>query len=241
MTPRTTRATPNPSPVTDPALIQRVLGVGLLAGLAAGLAIAALQHVTTTPLILAAEVFETAQHAAHGETEAAPWSGLARTGVTSVAAVSVCAGYALLLLAGMLAAGEKIDARSAVLWGACAFAAAGLATGLGLAPQLPGAAESDLHGRQIWWFATAAATAAGLFALLRLDGLAPRLFGLAAIVLPHLFTPLPAAPESTAPAELAARFAAASLGVQAVSWVLAGAFAGGLWALFEQREKKDAA
>lgn len=41
-------------------MITRVLAVGLLAGLFAGLAVAALQSFTTTPLILAAEVFEDA-------------------------------------------------------------------------------------------------------------------------------------------------------------------------------------
>jgi cobalt transporter subunit CbtA len=41
-------------------MITRVLAVGLLAGLFAGLAVAALQSFTTTPLIVAAEVFENA-------------------------------------------------------------------------------------------------------------------------------------------------------------------------------------
>ena len=42
-------------------MITRVLSVGLLAGLLAGLAVAALQAFTTTPLILEAEVFEAAR------------------------------------------------------------------------------------------------------------------------------------------------------------------------------------
>ena len=41
-------------------MLTRVLSVGLLAGLLAGLAIALLQQVTTTPLILAAETYEKA-------------------------------------------------------------------------------------------------------------------------------------------------------------------------------------
>lgn len=218
-----------------------MLAAGLLAGLVAGLAVAALQHVTTTPLILAAEVFEAAKHAAHGEAEAAPFSGLARTAATSVAAIAVSAGYALVLLAVMLLAGEKIGPKRAALWGACGFAATGLATSLGLAPQLPGAGETDLYGRQIWWAVTAAGAGAGLFALLRLEPLAARLAGAALIVAPHFFAPQPAAPESTVPAELAARFAASSLTVQAVTWVLAGALAGLLWRMLGARAGPDAA
>jgi cobalt transporter subunit CbtA len=221
-------------------LIQRVLAAGLLAGLVAGLAIAALQHVTTTPLILAAEVYETARHA-HAEAAASAGpAGFARTVTASVATIAVSAGYALILLAAMLVAGETIEPRRAALWGACAFAATGLATGLGLAPQLPGAAETDLFGRQIWWAATAAGAGGGLFALLRLDALYAKIAGAALIAAPHLFgAPTPAAPESTVPAELAARFAASSLAVQALSWVLAGALAGLVWRLLAEKSAAD--
>ncbi len=217
-------------------MIVRVLITGLGAGLVAGLAIAALQHVTTTPLILAAEVYETARHA-HDAADAAPaFEGLRRTAVTSAATIAVCVGYALILLAGMLVAGERIAPRRAALWGACAFGATGLATSLGLAPQLPGAAETDLIGRQIWWVATALSTGAGLYALLRLEGAIAMLIGALLIAAPHFFAPTPATPESAVPAELAARFAAASLAVQAASWALAGALAGLVWRLVSRDE-----
>jgi cobalt transporter subunit CbtA len=217
------------------------LVVGLLAGLVAGLAIAALQHVTTTPLILQAEVYETAQHAheqAPVEEGWKPANGFQRTAATSVATVATAAGYALILLAGMLAAGEKIAPRRAVAWGACAFAATGLATALGLAPQLPGAAETDLAHRQLWWFGAAAATGLGLYALLRLEQPLAKIAGVALLVAPHLVgAPQPATPESTVPAEIAARFAAASLSVQALAWVLAGAMVGLLWRLLYSEDE----
>ena len=41
--------------------MMRVLSVGLLAGLLAGVVVATLQNFTTTPLILQAEVFENAE------------------------------------------------------------------------------------------------------------------------------------------------------------------------------------
>jgi cobalt transporter subunit CbtA len=223
-------------------VIARLLAAGLGAGIVAGLAVAALQHVTTTPLILAAEVYEAAQHAHDAAAEHAgpALEGLRRTAATSVATIAVSIGYALILLAGMLFAGDRIGPRRAALWGACAFAATGLATSLGLAPQLPGAAETDLAGRQLWWIATAASTGVGLYALLRLDSVALRAFGVALIVAPHFFWPTPAAPESTVPAELAARFAAASLTVQAACWVLAGVFAGVMWRLVSHDDTEAA-
>lgn len=209
-----------------------------MAGLVAGLAVAALQHVTTTPLILAAEVYETAQHAHDAAAEAAPaFEGLRRTAATSLATIAVNIGYALILLAAMLVVGDRVTPRRAMLWGVGAFAASGLATSLGLAPQLPGAAETDLAGRQIWWIATAVSTAAGLYALARLDGAIATVIGAVLIVAPHFFWPTPATPESTVPAELAARFAAASLAVQATSWALAGAFVGIVWRLLSPEEQ----
>ncbi len=215
-------------------MIQRVLVVALIAGLVAGLAIAALQHVTTTPLILAAEVYETAQHAHEPAVEQGwkPANGLERTAATSVATIATATGYALILLGLMLIAGDEIAPRRAVAWAAGAFAATGLATGLGLAPQLPGAAETALEVRQLWWAATAAAAGAGLFALLRGEEGITKIFGAALLVAPHLIgAPQPAAPESMVPAELAARFAASSLAVQAAMWILAGALAGAIWRL----------
>jgi cobalt transporter subunit CbtA len=207
-------------------VIQRILAVALIAGFVAGLAIAALQHWTTTPMILAAEVFEAEPHA----------GGFARVAATSAATIGTAVGYALVLLALMLLAGDEIKPRRGVAFAACAFAATGLATGLGLAPQLPGAAETALEARQLWWILTAAATGAGLFALLRREEAAARILGVALIAAPHFFTPQAAAPQSPVPAELAASFAAASLAVQAALWILTGALAGALWGRFAARD-----
>jgi predicted cobalt transporter CbtA len=51
-----------------------------------------------------------------------------------------------------------------------------------------------------------------------------------------LGAPRVAAPESTAPAELAAQFAASSLTVQAITWALAGVLVGVLWREFQARD-----
>lgn len=223
-------------------MIQRVLAVGVIAGLAVGLAMAALQHVTTTPLILAAEVYETAAEHHAGEAAAteeqawAPAEGLERTATTIVATSAAAIGYALMLLALMLLAGEPLEPLRGLAWGACAFAATGLATSLGLAPELPGSAAGELLSRQIWWVATVAATGAGLFALLRIEAPLAKLVGLAMIAAPHLIgAPQPAAPASTVPAELAARFTATSLTLHALTWILLGAAIGFVWRLLANK------
>lgn len=234
-------------------MLRHVLWVGLLAGLVAGLATAVLQHFTTTPLIIAAERYEATGHGhgwlapaptllAHGPaataTDAghdhgaawAPEDGWQRTGVTALATVLTAMGYALVLIAAMLVAGERITVRAALGWGAAAFAATGLATGLGLAPELPGAAAADVVARQVWWIGTAAATAAGLYGLFRLETLGARIGGAVLIAIPHLVgAPRPEKFQSTVPAELAAHFASTSLALHAAMWIMVAAAIGILW------------
>jgi len=233
-------------------MLRRVFTTGLLAGLVAGLALAILQHFITVPLILAAEVYETADEAAatpavhdhgagdhhHDHAAAAPdqpkeWSpadGLERTLSTSVATIVTAIGFALILLAAMLLAGEEITPMRALAWAACGFAATGLATGLGLAPELPGSAGAALESRQIWWIATAVATAFGLYLMFRATPLWARLGGLVLVLLPHAIgAPHPHSYISTAPAELAAQFTASSLVVHAALWVIVGISVGYFW------------
>lgn len=241
-------------------MVNRVLTVSLLAGLLAGLIIAALQHVTTTPLILKAESYETAMRAqapshaafggqifageariilAHGPGRDAPghehaeWKpqdGFQRAAFTALVTVATAIGFAGLLLGGMIAANETIDDRRALVWAACGFLAFGLMPAAGLAPELPGSAAAELLHRQIWWIATALATAGGLFVFLRMDAPWLRALAVLAIVAPHVIgAPHPVAPESKVPAEIAAHFTALSLVVQAALWLVTGLAVGVLW------------
>ncbi|MDJ1158831.1 CbtA family protein [Chelatococcus sp. SYSU_G07232] len=241
-------------------MLNRVLVVGLLAGLVAGLAVAVLQHFTTTPLILAAETYETAgktaalagpdfggarivlAHTGHepvAGAEAEGWKpedGLARTFFTGLTTVVSAIGFALVLLAGMIAAGDEIDARRALAWAAAAFLATGLAPALGLAPELPGAAAGPLVARQAWWVATAVATAASLWLFLRTEAAWAKVLAALLLVAPHAVgAPHPAGFESRVPAELAAQFAARSLAVQAALWLLTGLAVGLIWTRFARR------
>ncbi len=241
-------------------MIQRVLWVGLLAGLVAGLATAALQHFTTTPMILAAEVYEDAGPAvapagnhAHADAHAAapagvagpdhgavahdheaggwqPADGAERIAFTSLATVITAIGFALMLTAAMLVGGGAITVHSGVAWAAAAFVVTGLAPGLGLAPELPGSGAGELVARQLWWAGTAAATAGGLWLLLRVPAAWANAAGLVLLALPHLIgAPHPAAFESRVPAELAAHFSATSLVLHAILWGLVGAAVGFFW------------
>lgn len=237
-------------------MLNRLLATCLLAGLLAGLAIAALQHFVTTPLILAAEVYEVQpvaepsmapaivaiEHASHvhgaspDTVEWKPQEGLQRTAFTSLATIATSAGFSMILLAAMLAANEPISARTAFGWGVAAFVATGLAPALGLAPLLPGSAAGPLVARQLWWIATALATCAALWLLLRGESLWAKLAGIALLLAPHLLgAPHEAIFESKVPAELAARFVAASLSVQAGLWIVSGLAAGTIWAWLGKR------
>jgi cobalt transporter subunit CbtA len=222
-------------------MLTRVLSVGLLAGLLVGLAVAVLQQVTTTPLILIAETYEKPseghsavvapragdhQHVhAHGST-----SRFLSTGIMTVA---TAVGVSFLLLAGMLFAGDPIDERRSLAWAVAGFVTTGLAPAAGLAPELPGSASADLVGRQVWWIGTVLATAAALWMFLRSSNVVARLLAIVVLLAPHLIgAPHPDALESKVPAELAARFAALSLAVQAALWALAGIAIGLLWSRF---------
>jgi cobalt transporter subunit CbtA/cobalt transporter subunit CbtB len=256
-------------------MITRVLTVGLLAGLLAGLAIAVLQQFTTSPLILAAEVFEDAAKKSanaasmvdsrvsgsswsralgarlflvheHGPSvagqprEAEGWkpaNGLPRFFYTSIATIATAVGFAMLLLSGMIMAGDEINERRALMWAIAAFVAMGFAPALGLPPELPGSAAGPIVARQVWWVGTAAATALALWMALRFDNVAVMVASAFLFAVPHMIgAPHAGGYESRAPAELAAQFAATSLGVQAALWVAVSLAAGALWQWFERRE-----
>jgi cobalt transporter subunit CbtA len=130
----------------------------------------------------------------------------------------------------------RIDARSGLAFGVAGFAAFSLAPALGLPPEIPGSGAAALADRQLWWAFAAAATAGGLGLLLLSGRRALQIGGAVLIALPHLIgAPHPEAFASTAPAELAGHFAAASLAVSALFWALLGSLSGGFHERFAQR------
>ncbi len=217
-------------------MLMRILTGGLVGGLAGGAIVAAIQIVTTTPLILHAETFETAQagllvlvHSHGAEAGAAATGGfdLTRALLTSIATIAVATGYAWMLLAAMTARGAEITARSVIPWAVAGFFVTGLAPALGLPPELPGTAAGDLMARQAWWLGTVAATAAGVAAIAFSRTALWTAAGIALIVLPHVIgAPHAGEPASQVPAEVAGQFVAASLVIHALIWLVPAAIAG---------------
>jgi len=231
-------------------MIGRVVLAVLLAGIAAGLVMGVIQHVRLTPLILEAEAFERAgdpashshSHDAPGtETDEpaadghdhdhgegwAPQDGWQRTLATTVTAAMTGAGFGAMLAGLSFLTGLQITRRNGIIWGLCGFLAVTLAPAAGLPPELPGMAAADLFARQVWWVATIAATAAGIYLIATQQR--PWALVLAAVLIlaPHVVG-APVAPhgEGIVPAELVARFVANSIAANAVFWCIIGLFMG---------------
>lgn len=194
----------------------RVVLAVLLAGIAAGLIMGAIQHVRLTPLILEAEAYERAgdvhshDHAPAGSATATdttpapaaatggdghdhdhgegwmPEDGWQRTLATTITAVMSGAGFAAILAAISLLSGLPITRANGIIWGLCGFLAVSLAPAVGLPPELPGMPAGDLGSRQIWWVATIVVTGAGIYLLAQRREVWAIVLALFLIAAPHL-------------------------------------------------------
>jgi cobalt transporter subunit CbtA len=225
-------------------LFQRIFFAAVLAGLAAGLAMSAIQQWRVAPLILAAEVYENAEAEApaahehdaatpaheHDETAWAPQDGVERIFYTVLADVLASIGFAMLLAAVSVLSGLEITAKNGVIWGLAGFLCLQLAPAFGLAPELPGMPAADLVARQTWWIATAIATGAGILAIAKLRNWTGIVIAAVLILAPHVWgaPQLEGEHASGVPAHLATEFAANSLFAGAVFWLIAGPFLGWL-------------
>lgn len=247
-------------------MFQRIFATALGAGIAVGLLMAAIQHVTLVPLILEAEKYESGAATVHKHTQAVPRPtdiGAAVAGAlpavigqaqahddhpavaaeeenspwravfTTIATTLTAVGFALLLAGAFAVSGRAVTAREGLLWGIGGFVAFALAPAFGLPPELPGSVAAELTARQAWWMGTMAATLTGLglLAFVRRAWVIP-----VAVVLfaaPHLIgAPHPHEGAGLVPPELAATFAARSLGVNALMWALLGLATGALYTRF---------
>ena len=236
-------------------LFQRIFFAAVLAGLAAGLAMSAVQQWRVAPLILAAEVYENAapeasavaEHsheagtAEHSHAEAAPahehdedaWApqdGAVRIAYTVLANLLGCIGFTFLLAAVSVVSGIEITARNGVIWGLGGFIALQLAPALGLPPELPGMPAADLVARQVWWVGTALATGAGILAIAKLRNWSGIVIAAVLILAPHVIgAPQLVGEHATGvPANLATSFAAATLATGALFWLIVGPLFGWL-------------
>jgi cobalt transporter subunit CbtA len=236
-------------------MIIRLLSAALAAGFLAAAVVTGLELTLTSPLIVAAERYEHKEpthqaaiglsivlaHAGHDHAapDAAPeWQpgeGLPRMAFTALATLVGGVGYALLLGAVMLACGRDPTPQVGLAFAVAGFASVALAPGLGLPPELPGSEAAPLAARQLWWVMTAVATGMGLYLIGIRRSLIAILGGLVLIVAPHAVG-APPAPEgaSELPAALAAQFAARSLAISFVFWMLIGLGLGWAWQAFSR-------
>jgi cobalt transporter subunit CbtA len=233
-------------------MFRRMCLAAVAAGLLAGVLISVVQHFTTTPLILRAEEVERAgfpgtgwgasvdggvgsaaseRHAGGGhdhgftaDSALEPSGALERALFTALADVLVGIGFAFVVVAAFAwKGGEKVRAWTGIFWGAAGFAVFTLAPALGLPPELPGSFAADLAARQLWWASAAGSAAVGLGLLAFGRNAALKVLGLVVAVIPHVVgAPRPESVGGGVAPELASQFAASSIVVNAMFWVLLG-------------------
>jgi cobalt transporter subunit CbtA len=218
----------------------------LLAGTAAGLVLFVYQQVFVVPRLLAAEVYETRQESAEKgpashdhERESSEWKpteGFERTFFTAVSTVLTGIGFAAVLLSVVSLSGAELNLRRGLLWGVAGFVCFVVSPALGLPPEPPGVPVADLAERQLWWIATAGATAISLFLIV---GWRRRwlflLTGLIVLVLPHTIGAPKAIGEQVVPAVLVREFAIASIVGNGLFWLILGTAGGFLFELDRKR------
>ena len=169
-----------------------------------------------------------AEAAAPAEDEGwAPADGFERFAFSVLANIVTGIGFALVLVAVSEFAGGIGNWRQGVFWGLAGFAAFTLAPGLGLPPELPAMPAADLTQRQIWWWATVAATAAGLGLIAFRKSLPLAILAVVLIVAPHIVgAPQPDSFETPIPEGLHHQFVVAVTVTNLVFWLVLGAVVG---------------
>jgi cobalt transporter subunit CbtA len=215
----------------------------MIVGFVVGAVITVAQVFSTIPLILKAEVYEradtnaaakpaSAAHAQaahdnadheHGSAVWEPKDGLQRNSFTAAANILTAIGYALLLAGIYALLDHPVAWHEGLLWGFGGFVVFTMAPGLGLPPELPGIPAAPLEARQLWWVATAAATAAGLGLVVFRRSAWAAVLGLCLIVAPHLIgAPQLAETHTDVPEALSHQFVVAVTLTSFLFWTLLG-------------------
>jgi cobalt transporter subunit CbtA len=204
----------------------------ILAGIAAGLVMSAIQQWRVTPLILQAEAYETAhvhggpvrgEHVQGEETEDwAPADGLERTAFTVMFNLLTGVGFGLIAAAAALITRLPLTPNTGAMWGLAGFATFMLAPSAGLPPELPGMARGDLASSQVWWWLAVVATAGGIGTIALTRHYAWKAAAVVLIALPHVIGAPHASGDSAVPAGLANAFAANTIAASAVFWMVLG-------------------
>ena len=219
------------------SVFRSIVFSAVVVGVIVGAAVTVAQFFGTVPLILKGETYERAadqaaapasaapQHAGHDHAVAAwePKEGLQRNSFTAAANILTAIGFALLLAGIYALRGRPVTWHEGLLWGLGGFVVFTIAPDLGLPPTLPGVPAAPLGARQIWWIATAAATAAGLGLLVFRRSAWAAVLGLCLIALPHVIgAPQLAETHTDVPDALSHQFVVAVTLTSLLFWVLLG-------------------
>jgi len=149
--------------------------------------------------------------------------GMSRFSGTLLANLVTGTGFALLLAGFSLVSGNPITVANGALWGAAGWLAVHMLPAIGLPPELPGFPAADLTQRQIWWVATVALSAAGLYLLFLKPGVVAKVAGVVLLAAPQVYgAPQPSDISSNVPAVLGAEFAVAALATTLFFWIVLG-------------------
>jgi cobalt transporter subunit CbtA len=208
------------------SVFRSIVFSAVVTGFVVGAAVTVAQLFSTVPLIIKSELYERGtaaavakpgpahehsghQHAEHEHGSAAwePKDGLQRNFLAGI--------YAL--------RGYPVTWYEGLLWGLGGFLVFTAAPGLGLPPELPSVPTAPLEVRQIWWIATASATASGLGLFVFRQSAWAVVLGFCLIVLPHLIgAPRLAETHTDVPAALSHQFVVAVTLTSFLFWVLLG-------------------
>ena len=159
-----------------------------------------------------------------------------RHSLTAAANVLTAIGFSLLLAGIYALRGGTVNWHEGLLWGLSGFVVFTVAPGLGLPPEPPGVPAASLELRQVWWIATAAATAMGLALIFLQRSAWAAVLGFCLIVAPHLFgAPELADSHTEVPEALSHRFMVAVTITSLLFWALLGSLTGMAYARFSAR------
>jgi cobalt transporter subunit CbtA len=232
------------------SVFRSIVFSAVVAGAIVGAVVTVVQQFGTVPLILKGEVYERAadeaaansaqppathEHGDHQRNEAAwePKEGFERNAFTAAANILTAIGFALLLGGIFALRARSVTWYEGLLWGLAGFITFTIAPGLGLPPELPGVPAAPLGERQLWWVATAAATAVGLGLLFLRRSPWAAVLGLCLIAVPHAIgAPRLDHVHTDVPEVLSRQFIAIVTLTSLLFWTLLGSLTGILYRRF---------
>ncbi len=239
-------------------MMYRIFATAIAAGVLAAVLVSILEIYTTTPLILKAEVYETAVETAaanqqvidgipkvtNAALEAAAadlGGGFSRFLTTLVSNTVAGISFSLLLSVGLTFGDKPADMSKGLLLAAGFFSAFILAPALSMSPKMPGMPAADLTSRQIWWSVIVISTLAGLWCLTYGHAMVLKALGVILVVAPHAWAAPVDVAGGSAPAVLTADFSSATMVVNAVFWALIGIFSAFFYTYFDKQRRMVAA